>query len=197
MLSVIIASQDSERTLVPTLSALVAGATAGLVRDVIVADGGSRDATAEVADIAGCEFMVSTPPLGARLAQAAERARAPWLLFLTAGVAPQSGWVEETTRFIEAASRAGGAEASAAVFRAVSPMHAADPPWREALGLLAQSFGLARPASHGLLIGKVLYRGLAARGVAGSALESDVIPQIVRRLGRRRIVILRCGAVAA
>ena len=34
-----------------------AGATAGLLREVIVADAGSRDATAEVADIAGCRFM--------------------------------------------------------------------------------------------------------------------------------------------
>ena len=58
MLSAIIATHESERALVPTLAALVPGAMAGLVREVIVADGGSRDATAEVADVAGCRFMV-------------------------------------------------------------------------------------------------------------------------------------------
>ena len=44
MLSVIIATHESERALVPTLAALVPGAAAGIVREVIVADAGSRDA---------------------------------------------------------------------------------------------------------------------------------------------------------
>ena len=54
MLSVVIATQDSERALLPTLAALVAGAAAGLVREVIVADASSRDATVAIADEAGC-----------------------------------------------------------------------------------------------------------------------------------------------
>jgi glycosyltransferase involved in cell wall biosynthesis len=53
MLTVIIPTRESERALVQTLSPLVAGATAGLIAQVIVADAGSRDATAEVAEIAG------------------------------------------------------------------------------------------------------------------------------------------------
>ena len=65
MLSAIISTHESERALVPTLAALVPGATAGLLGEVIVADAGSRDATAEVADIAGCRFMASSEPLGA------------------------------------------------------------------------------------------------------------------------------------
>ena len=60
MFSIVIATHDSERALVPTLAALVPGATAGIVREVIVADGGSRDKTEEVADIAGCRFFVSS-----------------------------------------------------------------------------------------------------------------------------------------
>ena len=50
MLSVVIATHDSERALLPTLAALVAGAAAGVVREVIIADGGSRDETCEIAD---------------------------------------------------------------------------------------------------------------------------------------------------
>src|SRR5215471_4704025 len=69
--SIILATRDSERALVPTLAALVPGATAGIVREVIVSDGGSRDRTEDVAEIAGCNFLVSTEPLGARLAAAA------------------------------------------------------------------------------------------------------------------------------
>ena len=85
MLSAIIATHELERTLVPTLVALVQGATAGLLGEVVVADGGSRDSTAEVADIAGCRFMASSAPLGARLKDAAKTTRAPWLMFLRAG----------------------------------------------------------------------------------------------------------------
>ena len=57
MLSVIIATKDSERPLVLTLAALVPGAMAGIVREVIVADAGSGDATARVAHLL-CETAV-------------------------------------------------------------------------------------------------------------------------------------------
>ena len=67
MLSVIVATNESERTLVPTLSALVPGALSGLVTEVVVADAGSKDATAEVADIAGCRFMIVEGAIGPRL----------------------------------------------------------------------------------------------------------------------------------
>src|SRR6478735_4816970 len=48
MLSAIISTQNSERSLVPTLSALVPAAAAGLLAEVIIADAASRDATAAV-----------------------------------------------------------------------------------------------------------------------------------------------------
>ena len=73
MLSVVIATKDSERALVPTLAALVPGATAGLVSEVLIADGGSRDDTTAVAEHAGCNFLVMEAPLAQRLNAAAER----------------------------------------------------------------------------------------------------------------------------
>jgi glycosyltransferase involved in cell wall biosynthesis len=196
MLSVVIATDNSERALVPTLAALVPGSTAGLIREVIVADAASRDATAEVADIAGCRMLVSTASPAVRLMQAAGEARGSWLLFLTAGAVPQPGWVEETSRFIEEASLAGQADSVAAVFRAVSPGVIRASPLREAVALILQAAGLSRSEGHGLLIGKELYRRTAGDGAA-SLPETDAIRQIVRRLGRRRIVTLRCGAVGA
>ena len=101
MFSIIIATHDSERALVPTLAALVPGATAGIVREVIVADGGSRDETEQVADIAGCRFLVSAEPLGARLKAAAATARGDWLMFLHPGVVPGSTWIDEAFAFVE------------------------------------------------------------------------------------------------
>jgi glycosyltransferase involved in cell wall biosynthesis len=109
MLSLIIPTRDSERPLVHTLAALVPGATAGLVREVIVADGGSRDETEQVADIAGCVFFSSGELLAARLNRAAERARGQWLMFLRPGVVLGPTWVDETLAFVQ---RNGGGAAA-------------------------------------------------------------------------------------
>ena len=118
VLSVIIATQDSERALVPTLAALVSGATAGLISEVLVADGGSRDDTAAVAEVAGCNFMVMDGMTTAqRLKGAAAKARAPWLLFLRPGTILDEPWIRDAQRFMERTSRAD----SAAVFRRGAP----------------------------------------------------------------------------
>ena len=117
MLSVVIATHDSERALLPTLAALVAGAAAGVVREVIIADAGSRDATDAIADGAGCRVLMSTQPRGARLKAAADAARGPWLLFLAPGIVPSVTWVDETRRFIEEAELRGCAASCAAAFR--------------------------------------------------------------------------------
>src|SRR3954452_5714063 len=103
MLSVIIATENSEKPLVATLAALVPGAMAGLVREVIVADAASRDDTAKVADFAGCKLLTSADPVGARLKTAAKAARGPWLLFLRPGAAPDATWINEVARFIGSA----------------------------------------------------------------------------------------------
>src|SRR5260370_40671674 len=67
MLSVVIATENAERILLPTLAALVPGATAGIVREVIVADAGSSDATTMIADAAGCRIDGTPAPLRHRL----------------------------------------------------------------------------------------------------------------------------------
>ncbi len=112
VLSVVIATHDSERPLLPTLAALVPGAAAGAVREVIIADAGSRDATAEIADVAGCHLLVSDRPRGARLKAAAATARSGWLLFLTPGVIPDVTWIDETRRFAENGEMLGLAHAA-------------------------------------------------------------------------------------
>ena len=59
MLSVIIPTLNCERALALTLAMLVPGAVSGMVREVVLADGGSTDATLEVADAAGCSVLTS------------------------------------------------------------------------------------------------------------------------------------------
>jgi glycosyltransferase involved in cell wall biosynthesis len=179
MLSVIIATLDSERLLVPTLAALVSGATSGLITEVLIADGGSRDDTAAVADVAGCNFMLVNGPLGGRLKAAATAARAPWLLFLRPGAIPDTPWTGEVGRFVEHRS----VESRAAVFRRGA---ASQPALREALSFVAAALGARSRPEQGLLIMKQFYEAIGGHSERAADAEADFI----RRLGRRRIVRL-------
>jgi glycosyltransferase involved in cell wall biosynthesis len=182
MLSVIIPTRDSELALVPTLAALVSGATAGLITEVLVADDGSKDDTAVVADVAGCEFLELGGPLGHRLKMAAAKARAPWLMFIEPGTVLYAPWTDDAIRFVEQP----GPRDRAAVFRrGAGPQTAL----REAFSFLITAFGRARP-EQGLIIAKPLYEELG--GHSGSA--ADPQAEFIRRIGRRRIVTLAATA---
>ena len=183
----VIATQDSERALLPTLAALVPGAAAGMVREVIVIDAGSRDATVEVADVAGCRVLSSSARRGLRLKDAAGAARGRWLLFLEPGVVPEAAWVDETRRFVEDAGADGAVHSRAAAFRAA---HATGQPTLfQAFALLLAALGARPDANHGLVIAKALY------GALGGHRDVDAPErELVRRLGRRRIALLQCEA---
>lgn len=188
MLTVVIAARNCERALVPTLAMLVGAAMSGTVRDVIVAEGGSTDETAEVADVAGCTVLVSTAPLADRLRSAAASARAQWLLFLRPGTVLDESWAEEASRFVQDAERSGDVEARAAVFRR-TPANAR-PPVLEALAHVASAIAAPRP-EQGLVISRRLYERLGGHRES-AAPEADLIG----RIGRRRIVTLKSGAKA-
>jgi len=185
MLTVILPTHDSERTLVQTLAPLVSGATAGLITEVIVADAGSRDATAEVADLAGCTYRVSGLPVGARLRDAAAAARTPWLLFLRPGTVPEPGWIEAVEAFMadgETGERAGAFQRRA---------HEAEQPGLAAfLGTLkAALFGTPVGPDQGLLIARRFYDRLG-----GHPATADGEAALLKRLGRRRIALLAAAA---
>ncbi len=172
----------------PTLAALVPGATGGLISEVVLADAGSTDATEEVADIAGCRFVRPEGTLGARLNEAARSTRTPWLMFLRAGCVPEPGWIAATEAFMEAAARIDG-QARAAVFR---PGGAADlmrPGWSEVLAILRTMLGGGARPEQGLLIARQFYDALG-----GHPDGAEAEAALLRRLGRRRISMLAAGA---
>ena len=185
MLSVIIATLDSERALLASLAALVPGAMDGLISEVIVADGGSSDDTATVADVAGCNFRVTEGPTGRRLKTAAAAARAPWLLFLRPGTVLDPAWTGEVRRFVERSPP----DARAAVF---ARWRTAQPNFRGVLSLLAAALGAPPRPEQGLLIAHGFYDDLGCH----SDLAADPEADLVRRIGRRRIVTLATGITA-
>src|SRR3569832_1953851 len=136
MLSVIIPTEGVEQTAVATLAALVPGAAAGLIREVLLVDGTRNGVIERVADVAGCRFVgFEGTSQGAALAAGALQARSPWLMFLHAGAVLETGWIEETTRFVQNVSASG--RERAAVFRyARSPY--TDPALGEIFSLLAR-----------------------------------------------------------
>ncbi len=175
MLSIVVTTHDSERALVPTLAALVPGATAGIVREVIVADGGSRDDTEQVADIAGCRFVSLAEPLGPRLKTAAGMARAPWLMFLPAGLVPAAGWVDEVAAFMEESG-----PARAAMFASAKS---------DFLTRARRLFGFAPPDDQGLIIPKSFYDELDGHPAAAPPHAA-----LLRRIGRRKLTTLQTPA---
>lgn len=188
MLSVIIDTHESDRALVRTLAALVPGATAGLIAEVVVADAGLAGDTEEIADIAGCRFMRSDGRQGARLKAAAESTRTPWLLFLRAGIVPEPGWIAAAEHFMQAAEL-GDRPARAAVFRPPGVADLLRPGLSEIASLLRVAFGGGARPDQGLLIARRLYGELGGHPEGAGADAA-----LLRSLGRRRIVMLPAAA---
>lgn len=192
MITVIIPTLDSERVLVPALGALVSGSAAGLLREVILADGGSHDETEKIADVAGCNFLKGPHDPGARLRAAAHGARGSWLLFLDPAAVLQESWMREVRTFIETAERGGLAEKRAATFKLGFQGFGFKPRIAEAAAA-ARLVVIGRPrAEQGLLIAKRFYNHLGGHR-DGSKAER----RLIARLGRRRIVTLRTRIVLA
>jgi hypothetical protein len=182
MLSVIIATEGVEQPTVATLAALVPGAAAGLVREVLLVDRGDNGVIERVADVAGCRFLRFEGTRTAALAAGAKDARSPWLMFLRPGAVLDAGWIEETTHFIQAVALSGRSRAG--IFRyARSPY--ADAGLRDRLGLLARK--IRGPlADQGLLIARDHYERLG--GYSPTARSES---QLLRQLGRSSRAMLR------
>ncbi len=190
MITVIIPTRDSERALVPTLSALVSASASGLVRDVILADGGSRDETEKVADVAGCHFLKGPHDPGARLRTAAHQARGSWLLFLDPAAILPEGWTREVRAFVDTMERSGLAERRAATFRLGYDGFGMKPRLAEAAAA-ARLVVIGRPRpEQGLLIARRFYDQLGGHKDGKKAQE-----RLFARIGRRRLVTLRARIV--
>ena len=183
MLSVIIPTEGVEQPAVATLAALVPGAAAGLIREVMLVDRSANGVMERVADIAGCRFLAFEGTRAAALAAGARQARSPWLMFLHAGAVLDSGWIEETSQFIHGVSTSGRARAG--IFRyARSPY--SDAGFRDGLKFVARMIVGPSP-EQGLLIAHDHYDRLG--GYHPDARRSEA--RLLRQLGRRSRTMLR------
>ncbi len=114
MISVIVPTRDSAAVLGPCLSALVPAAVSGLVREVILADAGSGDATLAIADDAGTRVVAGD------VAAAVATAKGEWLLILPPTTRLEPGWEAEAAEHVE--SHAGAAACFRLAFDSASPV---------------------------------------------------------------------------
>src|SRR6202140_5532504 len=188
MLSVIIPTEGVEQPAVATLAALVPGAAAG-VREGLLVDRAGTGVIERVADVAGCRFLPFEGSHAAALSAGARQARSPWLMLLHAGAVLDSGWIEETTQFIQRVSSSDRPRAG--IFRyARSPY--ADTGLRDGLKFVARMI-TGPSADQGLLIARDHYERLG--GYAPDARRSEA--RLLRRLGRSSRTLLRSRIIVA
>lgn len=188
MISVIVPTFNDAANLPRALAPLVAG-VGGIVKEVIVADGGSADETLAIADAAGCNIVKAEGGRAKQMRAGAEVAKGKWLLFLHADTVLAPSWVEETERFInEPQSRK-----KAAVYKL-----ALDETSREANRVVfwARLRGRVMKVPYGdqgLLISRFFYDGLG--GYPDVPQMEDV--EIMRRIGPQRLVQFETQAVTS
>jgi glycosyltransferase involved in cell wall biosynthesis len=188
MISVVIPTHNAERQLPRCFDSLIIAAVRGVVREVIVADGGSTDGTLMVADAAGAHIVPAGRSRASQLQAGAEAARSDWLLFLHPETALEPGWEVELESFLLQATPE---RPQAAIFRFALDEFGASARRAETFTAL-RNWLLALPyGDQGLLMPRRLYKKLGGY----RQLERLEDAEMIRRIGRRRLVTLRARAV--
>ncbi len=91
-LSVIVPTLNAEKTLPGCLETLMEGVKSGIIREVLISDGGSSDATLKIAKDAGCEVLTGPASRGGQLRRGADHAQGAWLWFVHADSRLSEGW---------------------------------------------------------------------------------------------------------
>jgi rSAM/selenodomain-associated transferase 2 len=179
-LSIVIPTLNAEPDLPGCLAALMPGVEAGLVRELVVTDGGSQDATRAIAEAAGAIWVDGPAGRGGQLRRGVAASNGVWLLVLHADTVLSPDWVAAAT-----AGMAGGDPGYFGLrFRATGPAPRLVAGWA---ALRARAFAMPF-GDQGLLVSRADYE--AAGGYPDIALMEDMA--LIRRLPRPR----RLDAVA-
>lgn len=189
MISVIIPTLNAARTLPATLTALAPGVIAGVIKDLVIVDGGSSDASPVIADEAGATIVRTEPGRGRQLIAGAGAARGDYFLFLHGDTVLEPEWIAEAASFMT------------------------DPNCRTKAGVFRFDFDDKRPAARlitfwvgmrcaflrlpygdqGLLISRALYERLG--GYRPLPLMEDV--DLVRRIGGGNLRFFHARAITS
>ena len=163
--SVIIPTLNAAAVLPETLAHLAEGLGAGVIRELVITDGGSDDDIAALAQEAGAIFVEGPPGRGGQLGRGVAAAEGSWLLVLHADTHLAPGWSEAVLDHLRDHPDKAGYFRLA--FRASGPAPAVFAGWAN----LRSRWGLPY-GDQGLLIRRDLYD--AAGGYPDIPLMEDV-----------------------
>lgn len=198
-ISVIIPTLNAAACLPPSLHVLAQGAVEGIIREVIIADGGSEDDTQLIAQSVGAKFCRTQAGRGQQLAAGAEHARSDWLLFLHADTVLGDEWISEVRRFIHQNHLDGNKQNGmrAGVFklkfdeRGIAPSIVA---W----GAMFRTRYLRMPyGDQGLLISKRLYEKIGGFRDMVLFEDVDIIKRIKLVQGRKALHVFHSSAITS
>lgn len=186
MISVVIPTFNAAPHLVRALPPLVPAVADGLVRELIVSDGGSTDATLAIAEDVGARVVTGGGTRAARLNAGAAVARSDWLLFLHAETTLDDDWARDAAHFMaQPASRE-----RAAVFR----FDVSDAGARHAVWWTRLRSAAGWPVgAQGLLMARAFHDALG--GYREDAAAEDI--DLARRIGGRRFTHLPSRAMVS
>ena len=182
-ITVIIPTLNAEHSQTGCLTALMEGVDAGLIRELIVSDGGSQDATRVVADAWGADIIEGDASRGGQLRRGCAKAKGEWLLVLHADTQLEQGWTgpviahlkgRKTGWFKLRFDRGGFAARFVAG-------------WAHLRSLLGLPYG-----DQGLLIPRALYQSVG--GYPDQPLMEDVA---IARLLKGQLTRIDCAAITS
>lgn len=150
-ISIVIPTLNAAVELPGTLASLAEGLEAGLIRELVVSDGGSQDGTRAVAEAAGAIWLAGPAGRGGQLRRGAGAAEGAWLLFLHADTQLAPGWTEAVLRHLRDQEQRAGYFRLSFRARGLGPNVVAA--WAN---LRSRQFGLPY-GDQGLLIHRALY----------------------------------------
>lgn len=163
-LSVVIPTLNASSDLPACLIALMEGVEMALIRELVVTDGGSTDASLEIAKEAGADVVTGPASRGGQLRRGVAATQGQWLLILHADSVLPQGWGSAVTQQME-----GG---GAAYFRLRFDTTGFAPSWVSAWANL-RSRWLGLPyGDQGLLISRAEYDAIG--GFSDVPLMEDV-----------------------
>ncbi|MEO1149702.1 MAG: TIGR04283 family arsenosugar biosynthesis glycosyltransferase [Pseudomonadota bacterium] len=194
-LSVIIPTLNAQARLPACLKILVPGAIDGLIREVIVSDAGSTDATLAIAEELGATLVQGARGRGAQMRAAAVQARGTWLLFLHGDTCLGPGWMSDIRRHL--ASRQAGGAHRVGVFSLAFDEEGIAPSLVAGGAMVRTRLFKAPYGDQGLLIHREDYDAIGGFASLPLFEDVDIIDRLRRRFGRQTISIMPARAVTS
>jgi rSAM/selenodomain-associated transferase 2 len=164
-ISVIMPTRNAADVMPAAIASLMEGLEAGILRELIVSDGGSSDACEDIAEAAGATFISGNASRGGQLRRGCATARGDWLMVIHADSRLQPGWTKAVDTALQSPSAAWHFRLQFDVSGAAAGWVAGWANWRShALGL---PYG-----DQGLLLPRVLYDSVG--GYSDIPLMEDV-----------------------